>query len=401
MSWEIFKNNILNVANNPDQIQSIEQVAELYAREYDSAIKRGKDTVHGVTLQKGNVEAMKQLFVVALQKGLTSTQPYDLVGEMGKGVLAYWTGGTMNNVPIPLIPAVGAVVNIAVISNSISNAGKWQPPQSFGGAPNFEMSEEERQGAKEDLESAKQELKAIEDDPEIPEDIKEAAKDQISYQETRLATNENYSVDDDDVRTPPISTEIPLIGGGTNAIQVASANPPSTTNQDAGTSSAAGPTPNVTESDIGKRIVAFATADIGKVESPLPPGKPENWGPYVSFILSKVGHKAPAFWCAAAVSHWWRQAGAKSPNSAGCDQWMIWAKKNGLWSTTPAIGAAILYGSPSDAHHIGIVESVDGNIVKTIEGNTSGGGFSRNGVGVFKKKTTRAKALGYVLPVKK
>lgn len=400
MSWEIFKNNILSVANNPDQIQSIEQVADLYAREYDAAIRRGKDTVHGVTLQKGNVEAMKQLFVVALQKGLSSTQPYDLVGEMGKGVIAYWTGATMNSLPIPLIPAVGAVANVAVITNSISNPGEWQQPQSSGGAPNFQMTEEERQGAAEDLESAKKELQAIENDPEIPEDIKEAAKDQISYQETRLATNENYSVDDDEIQ-PPLKRKIALQGGVTNPIEIATANPPSTTNQDAGTSSDAGPAPNVTETDIGKRIVAFATADIGKVESPLPPGKPENWGPYVSFVLSKVGHNKPAFWCAAAVSHWWRQAGAKSPNSAGCDQWMSWAKKNGLWSTTPAIGAAILYGSPSDAHHIGIVESVDGNIVRTIEGNTSGGGFSRNGVGVFKKKTTRAKALGYVLPVKK
>jgi hypothetical protein len=395
MSWEIFKNNILNVANNPDQIRSIEQVAELYAREYDAAIKRGKDTVHGVPLQKGNVEAMKQLFVVALQKGLTSKQPYDLVGEMGKGVLAYWTSGTMYNTPIPIIPAVGAVVNVAVISNSISNPGQWQPPQSLGGQPNFEMSEEQKQGAKEDLESAKQELAAIENDPEVSEDIKEAAKEQISYQETRLATNENYSVDDEDVRTPPIRTEIPLDGGVTNPIQVTTNTPSRPADEPQG------PPPNVAESDIGKRIVAYANMDVGKLENPLPPGKPENWGPYVSSVLAGVGHKAPAFWCAAAVSSWFKSAGAKSPNSAGCDQWVSWAKKNGLWSTTPAIGAAILYGTPADAHHIGIVESVDGNIVKTIEGNTSGGGFSRNGVGVFKKKTTTAKALGYVLPVKK
>jgi hypothetical protein len=395
MSWEIFKNNILNVANNPDQILSIEQVAELYAREYDFAIKRGRDTVHSVPLQTGNVEAMKQLFVVALQKGLTSTQPYDLVGEMGKGVLAYWTGGTMFNTPIPIIPAVGAVANIAVISNSISNPGQWQPPQSFGGEPNFKMSEEQKQGAKEDLESAKQELKVIEDDKEIPDDIKDAAKEQISYQETRLETNENYSVDDDDIRTPPVRTEIPLAGGFTNAIEVASNTPSRPPDEPDGEE------PNVAETDVGKRIVAYANMDVGKLENPLPPGKPENWGTYVATILSGVGYTKPAFWCAAAVSSWFRKAGAKSPNSAGCDQWVSWAKKNGLWSTKPAIGAAILYGSTSDAHHIGIVESIDGNIIRTIEGNTSGGGFSRNGVGVFKKKTTKAKALGYVLPVKK
>lgn len=394
MSWEIFKNNILNVANNPDQIQSIEQVAELYAREYDAAIKRGKDTVHGVSLQKGNVEAMKQLFVVALQKGLTSTQPYDLVGEMGKGVLAYWSGGTMNNLPIPIIPAVGAVVNVAVVSNSISNPGKWQPPQTLGGAPNFEMTEEQKQGAKEDLENAKQELKAIESNPEVPEDIKEAAKEQISYQETRLSTNENYSVDDEDIRTPPIRTQIPLDGGVTSPIQVVSNTPTRTPDEPSG------PTPVITESEIGKRIVAFAKLDVGKTESPLPPGKPENWGPYVSGCLAVVGWKTPAFWCAAFVSKIYKDAGAKSAKSAGCDAWVAWAKKNNLWSKTPAVGAAILYGTAADAHHIGIVESIEGNIIKTIEGNTSGGGFNRNGVGVFNKKTTLAKALGFVLPVK-
>ena len=257
------------------------------------------------------------------------------------------------------------------------------------------MSEEQKQGAKEDLENAKEELNAIEDNPTIPEDIKEAAKEQISYQETKLSTNENYSVDDDDVRTLPIRTEIPLDGGVTNPIKIAT-NVPSRPPDEPD-----GPTAMVAESDIGKRIVAYANMDVGKLENPLPPGKPENWGTYVATILSGVGHNAPAFWCAAAVSSWFRKAGAKSPNSAGCDRWVSWAKKNGLWSTTPAIGAAILYGSPSDAHHIGIVESIDGNVIRTIEGNTSGGGFSRNGVGVFKKKTTKAKALGYVLPVKK
>jgi hypothetical protein len=70
-----------------------------------------------------------------------------------------------------------------------------------------------------------------------------------------------------------------------------------------------------------------------------------------------------------------------------------------VWSTVPAVGAAVLYGTP--AHHIGIVAAVvDGKIV-TIEGNTGGGGFNRNGCGCFKKTVNPSRVSGYVLPDEK
>jgi hypothetical protein len=117
MSWQIFKDNIVRMSDNPDAISDIDTVAKTYAREYDAAIKRGKDTIEGVSLQKGNVDIMEALFKAALQKGLTSTEPYDLVGEMGKGVLAYWGGAVMNNFPNPKTLPPGAVSNISVTSN--------------------------------------------------------------------------------------------------------------------------------------------------------------------------------------------------------------------------------------------------------------------------------------------
>lgn len=128
MSWQIFKDNIVRMSDNPDAIPDIDTVAKTYAREYDAAIKRGKDTIEGVSLQKGNVEIMESLFKAALQKGLTSTAPYDLVGEMGKGVLAYWGGAIMNNFPNPKTPAAGAVSNISVTSNVVMDPGQWNPP---------------------------------------------------------------------------------------------------------------------------------------------------------------------------------------------------------------------------------------------------------------------------------
>ena len=105
------------------------------------------------------------------------------------------------------------------------------------------------------------------------------------------------------------------------------------------------------------------------------------------------------YWCAAAVATWWQEAGLETPNGgASCDNWMNWGKSKGYWSTKPKIGAAILYGKPSDANHIGIVSAVlpNGSIM-TIQGNTSGAGFNENGCGCF-QKISKKNYLGFVIP---
>ena len=143
MSWQIFKQNLIQFANNPDSINDIDAVAKKWADEYDEAVKRGKDVLNQVSIKKGNKEAMQQLFKVALQKGLSSTAPYDLVGEMGKGVIAYWTGATLNEFPIPIIPATGATSNISVTANIVLNAGTWQPAAPSVGVPTPDEAEAE------------------------------------------------------------------------------------------------------------------------------------------------------------------------------------------------------------------------------------------------------------------
>jgi len=128
MSWQIFKDNILRYANNPDSIKDIDTVAKLYATEYDAAIRRGSDTINHVSIKKGNVDSMQSLFKIALLAGQSTNGPYDLVGAMGNGVIAYWTGATLNEFPIPIIPAAGSIQNIGVTSNVVVNPGVWQPP---------------------------------------------------------------------------------------------------------------------------------------------------------------------------------------------------------------------------------------------------------------------------------
>ena len=61
MSWDTFKKNIIDFSKNPDSISNIDMVAKKYAQEYDAAIKRGKDTINGVSLKKGNVDILETL----------------------------------------------------------------------------------------------------------------------------------------------------------------------------------------------------------------------------------------------------------------------------------------------------------------------------------------------------
>jgi lysophospholipase L1-like esterase len=151
MSWEIFRKNILNISLRPENINNTDIIAKAYAREYDLAVKRGGDIVNKVPLQKGNVEAMEAYIKKALDNGLNYNEKYDLVGEMGKGVLAYWSPKpaptpllptnpnqpppgsiTMNVFPIPLVTieqlTSGVTGNIVVYSNIVTNPGKWIKP---------------------------------------------------------------------------------------------------------------------------------------------------------------------------------------------------------------------------------------------------------------------------------
>ena len=277
-------------------------------------------------------------------------------------------GAIMRNFPIPVIPAPGSTSNVSVTSNVVLSPGVWGPAQpSLGAGPGDTLSEEEKAGAQEDLNAAKRDLQEFQNDPTPEGQAKsQTAREQIAYQSERLNSGENAS--STDVSNQPKQESISDIPA---------------------------------DMDIGLKIVQYALKDLNVTENPLPPGKPENSGPRVLQMLKGVGFNGPAYWCAAAVSSWYKSAGAKSPNSASCDVWMSWAKKNGLFSSKPAIGAAILYGSSADAHHIGIVEAISGDRVTTIEGNTSGGGFSRNGVGVFRKSARITRAVGFVLPIKK
>lgn len=210
MSWEIFKQNILRVADNPESINNTDMIADLYAKEYDAAIKRGFDTTHKITLKKGNVELMQKLFKLALDKGLTQTGDYDLVGAMGDGVLAYWAGAVMNEIPVPIIPAAGATSNIAVTSNLVVSNGVWRKEIRGGGFmedPGDDTAQIEF-AAVEEYEIDNGEIAVPESLPEMVEVVDDAVGVDIDYD--AIAQNiEEVTYSDEE-----INSLVETVGGG-------------------------------------------------------------------------------------------------------------------------------------------------------------------------------------------
>jgi hypothetical protein len=100
---------------------------------------------------------------------------------------------------------------------------------------------------------------------------------------------------------------------------------------------------------------------------------------FTKWYAAKV--KNPAYldapWCAMFASYVSAQLGFQDLTGqfAYCPYWVSWLKDKGLWGSKPAVGALVFFDWNRDgrADHVGIVESIHGNRIYTIEGNTGGG----------------------------
>ena len=89
--------------------------------------------------------------------------------------------------------------------------------------------------------------------------------------------------------------------------------------------------------------------------------------------------------------------------TAGCGVLADWAKQKGYWHSyteTPKPGDLAIFdftGKHSQRAHVGIVKSVSGSTVVTIEGNT-GSGNEANGGAVMQRQRSTSVITGYVRP---
>jgi hypothetical protein len=151
-------------------------------------------------------------------------------------------------------------------------------------------------------------------------------------------------------------------------------------------------------------ILERAARDVEIAETP--PGT--NRGVRVEMYLRRARvpesliTSGKGYWCAAWLGAVWADAGAAVPPAyASCDAWVAWAKRENLWipkgSPAPE-GSVVLYGVPGDASHIGLVTRWDQHYRRSLEGNTTTDGFSRNGTLVAFKSIAMNRALGFVAP---
>ena len=127
MSWQIFKQTMKLVMSRPEAVSSPDVFAEALAGAYLTTVSTGFAFLNFSRLQRGNYDAMKALFKLALLKGLATRPPerFSLVNELGEGVKVFWAGAQMTPFPIPIIPAPGSIQNISVTSNIVISAGTW------------------------------------------------------------------------------------------------------------------------------------------------------------------------------------------------------------------------------------------------------------------------------------
>ena len=412
-------------------------------------------------LAKGNTDVMEKLMIAACAIAFTKSETgkHRWLKDIGQAVIGYWSGATLSQVP-PMIPALLSFQNIALTSGVVSNPGKWPntPPEQpiddsgkfldlfisyaqihlstlqfscstislYPGFPLIPALPGYISLTGYTLTPASPSPSSVIQEPGLLDKIVEKIKDILTQDDSMSPEQiESAKVEVAEAEVVVNDVTLPEVGRtsaseyvGLKKSEISSgklnALPVDLTDEEI--KAIEDETPDNYKCEVGTKIVAIAKKDIGILETGTPPGL--NYGGFpggvqnnrrgrIDDMFDNVGLDNQSkvrktgsgyYWCAAAVSTWWQEAGLETPNGgASCDNWMRWGKSKGYWSSEPKIGAAVLYGSPSDAHHIGIVAGVTPNgSVITIEGNTSGGGFSRNGCGVFQK--IPKKYLGFVIP---
>ena len=137
-------------------------------------------------------------------------------------------------------------------------------------------------------------------------------------------------------------------------------------------------------------VVEAGMADVGVREA-----TGRNDGPAVERYLAHVGLSKGYAWCAAFVSYHLDGCGVKNPRSAWSPAFAaasdrVWTPRKASRSPLPGDVFSIYYASLKRVGHVGLVVSVDGRYINTVEGNTSGPG-SREGDGVYARRRELAK----------
>jgi hypothetical protein len=137
-------------------------------------------------------------------------------------------------------------------------------------------------------------------------------------------------------------------------------------------------------------VVASASADVGVREL-----TGRNDGPAVERYQRHVQAPPSSSWCAAFVSYHLSACGVANPRSAWSPAFAlakdrVWTPRKALRDPLPADVFTLYYPHLGRVGHAGLVAGRDGRYIRTLEGNTSGGG-SRDGDGVYPRRRELSK----------
>ena len=121
--WVIFRVNVLRAMIAGQFGKDTDSFVEFFVNEYDQCIKRGGDTMYGVSVINGNVNGMKDIMKAAMKKGQENGgENFNLLAEIYPAAFdAYWLGAEMAPVPNPILrpggwavtpPAPGTIANV-------------------------------------------------------------------------------------------------------------------------------------------------------------------------------------------------------------------------------------------------------------------------------------------------
>ncbi len=117
---------------------------------------------------------------------------------------------------------------------------------------------------------------------------------------------------------------------------------------------------------------------------------------YNTWLYGKPVNGSAYPWCAAFVSWCFKTAQNICPKTASCLNMLEWFERNGQVVKNPKPGDIVFFKYATNdrrTNHVGIVESVEGYTINTIEGNTSSVSADNGGKVLRRKRKTNIVAF--------
>lgn len=146
-----------------------------------------------------------------------------------------------------------------------------------------------------------------------------------------------------------------------------------------------------------KEVIDIAKGELGTVENP----PNSNCVKYNDWFYNKQGVSGAAYpWCCTFICWLFRKEPRLIKKTASCMDLYNWFKMNGQIVKSPQAGDIVFFKYNTNnrfTNHVGLVISVDGKIINTIEGNTSANGSQDNG-GKVMQRNRYSNIVGYGRP---